>query len=176
MRHCLEKSPEERFQSARDLTFHLESAASVAETGTAAPTLFQQEKAVRPLWWMIALLGLALAGGVAWWFRGRPQPGPKVVKSLRLTDYAGLEESPAFSPDGKSFVCDSTETRQIWIRLLAGGLHSKLRGARVCISSPGGRRTRPPLLLHSTCRRSRARCSMGSVGAGWCSPAAGFQH
>src|ERR1700691_5866476 len=34
-----------------------------------------------------------------------------------------MEESPAFSPDGKAvaFVCDSTETRQIWIRLLAGG-------------------------------------------------------
>jgi len=63
VRHCLEKSPEERFQSARDLTLHLESAASVAETGTAAPTLFQQEKAVRPLWWMI---GLAWARTSGW--------------------------------------------------------------------------------------------------------------
>jgi hypothetical protein len=123
VRPCLEKSPEERFQSACDLAFHLESASSVSDSGTAAPTLFQKEKAVRPPRWMIAFLGLALASGAAWWFRERPQPGPKVVKFLRLTDYAELEESPAFSPDGKSvaFVGDSTETRQIWIRLLAGG-------------------------------------------------------
>ena len=34
-----------------------------------------------------------------------------------------MEESPALSPDGKSvaFVPDTTGTRQIWIRLLAGG-------------------------------------------------------
>jgi serine/threonine protein kinase len=29
--HCLEKSPEQRFQSARDLAFHLESTSSVSD-------------------------------------------------------------------------------------------------------------------------------------------------
>lgn len=122
VRHCLEKNPEERFQSACDLAFHLESTASVSDTGTAAAVKFQ-EKDLRPLWWMIACLSIVIAAGGGWWYRGKSLTGPKEVTFLRLTDFAGLESAPAFSPDGKSvvFVSDSTGSRQIWVRLLAGG-------------------------------------------------------
>ena len=69
------------------------------------------------------VLPMVLAAAGAWWFRGREQSGSRTVKFLRLTDFAGMEESPAFSPDGKSvaFVSDSTGSRQVWVRLLAGG-------------------------------------------------------
>lgn len=45
------------------------------------------------------------------------------VHFQRLTDFSGLKESPAISPDGKmvAFVALSRGRRQIWIRLLAGG-------------------------------------------------------
>lgn len=121
--HCLEKNPEERFQSASDLAFHLESLSSVSGSSTAAPQALPEEKSVRPLWWMIACLLIALTVAGIWWNRERSPSEPKLVKFLRLTDFAGLEDSPAFSPDGKSvaFVSDSTGSRQIWIRLLAGG-------------------------------------------------------
>ncbi len=42
----------------------------------------------------------------------------------RLTDFVGMKESPAVSPDGKmvAFVSLINGRRQIWIRLLAGGV------------------------------------------------------
>ena len=127
VRHCLEKSPEQRFQSARDLAFHLESTSSISGTGPTPSIKFAKPGSGRLSHWMQTSLVVALAAVVcaagAWWFRGRAQLAPRTVKFLRLTDFAGMEESPAFSPDGKSvaFVSDSTGSRQIWVRLLAGG-------------------------------------------------------
>jgi tricorn protease len=42
---------------------------------------------------------------------------------MRLTDFVGMEEFPALSPDGKSvaFTADAGGRRQVWVRLLAGG-------------------------------------------------------
>lgn len=123
VRHCLEKNPEERFQSARDLAFHLGSASSISESGPAVFLPATPKRGARLQWWRLALFALAVGGGSAWWLWGKKEPVPQDVKFVRLTDFAGLEESPSLSPDGKSvaFVSDSTGSRQIWIRLLAGG-------------------------------------------------------
>ena len=45
------------------------------------------------------------------------------VNVLRLTDFAGLEEVPALSPDGRSvaFTAYVGARRQIWVRLIGGG-------------------------------------------------------
>ena len=48
---------------------------------------------------------------------------PRDVRFRRLTDFVGLKEFPAISPDGKmvAFVSLVEGKRQVWIRLFAGG-------------------------------------------------------
>src|SRR5207302_8889147 len=63
------------------------------------------------------------SAATGWWIAFRKQQSAAVVQVRRLTDFAGLEEFPALSPDGKSvaFSADISGGRQIWVRLLAGG-------------------------------------------------------
>jgi len=61
------------------------------------------------------------------WLLGRNFAGKSAVQAAqirRLTDFAGMEEFPAISADGKSvaFTRDTGGFRQIWVRLLSGGL------------------------------------------------------
>jgi Tol biopolymer transport system component len=121
---CLEKDPAERFQSARDLAFNLELL-SREETGSGAAVALPARKGRR--WLMAALGALALLGaaGLGFLARGlKPRAENSSPAELRrLTDFVGMEEFPALSPDGKSvaFTADVSGRRQIWVRLLAGG-------------------------------------------------------
>ena len=121
---CLEKDPAERFQSARDLAFNLELL-SREQTGSGTAVTLPARKSRR---WRIAVLGgLALLGAAVLGFLARglkpraENSSPAEVR--RLTDFVGMEEFPAVSPDGKSvaFTADVSGRRQIWVRLLAGG-------------------------------------------------------
>lgn len=136
VRRCLEKSSGERFQSARDLAFQLDSLLSSIESGSdpvlAGASAEQRSgpRLSRVFPW-VAIPAVVLATvTLGWWFRGwqlQSAHPPKVVFE-RFTDFSGMEEAPAISPDGKSvaFVSDSTGSRQIWIRLLGGGVPFQL--------------------------------------------------
>jgi Tol biopolymer transport system component/DNA-binding winged helix-turn-helix (wHTH) protein len=72
------------------------------------------------------LAGLLLATGFASWLILHRQPLPvpaRMVTFQRLTNFVGLKEFPAISPDGKTvaFTADKTGRRQVWVRLIAGG-------------------------------------------------------
>ena len=120
---CLEKNPRERFESARDLAFHLETLSTDSYSDAFKASSSAPPKRSWALWLAAAVAALAILAA-AWLYRERAQASkPVAVTFLRLTDFAGLEETPAFSPDGRSvvFVSDSSGSRQIYIRLLAGG-------------------------------------------------------
>ncbi|MBV9339295.1 MAG: serine/threonine-protein kinase [Acidobacteria bacterium] len=71
VRRCLEKDPEQRFQSARDLSFAL-AAVSGSDSSPAAPMTKTSKKVSRVLWAAVVVLLLVMA--VAGWFLGRSRP------------------------------------------------------------------------------------------------------
>jgi Tol biopolymer transport system component len=126
VRHCLEKAPDQRFQSARDLAFDLEellgSSDSTSESRTPLP---EQEKRRQRFVWILSglcLLALLSAAFVAYTYFRHPRVN---LQSLRFTvsppEKAVLEESLALSPDGRwlAFVASMGEgKRSLWLRPL----------------------------------------------------------
>ena len=123
VRHCLEKKPDERFQNARDLIFHLES--RTAESGPVAMA-GRRPLARRTLLagaTLLALAGAAAIGAlVARWLMS-PPPATNVHRVRPITSFVGLEESSAISPDGNmvAFTAPQNGRRQVFIRFLKGG-------------------------------------------------------
>ncbi|MEP6705945.1 MAG: protein kinase [Pyrinomonadaceae bacterium] len=101
--HCLEKQPQDRFQSARDLAFGLESLSG--HSGVYSPFasgILVPEKARRSLWPMLAALTLIAAGLLALaFFLGRNSAGPHIPLYTQLTFRRGSIFSARFTSDGK---------------------------------------------------------------------------
>ncbi|HYC88752.1 MAG TPA: protein kinase [Thermoanaerobaculia bacterium] len=103
VRHCLEKSPEQRFQSARDLAFQLDMLSSASGTAQTIETTFA-ERWNRPLVGILGVLALLLAGlGGGWLLRGRTA-GPAPMRFAQVTYEEGIEMQPALAPEGETFV------------------------------------------------------------------------
>ena len=102
VRRCLEKRPEDRFQTAQDVAFALE-AVGVGVT-TSSPQLADARRGWRlraPLALLAALLlGLAIGAGLLAALR-RPAPQPSYTQ---LTFRRGAVLSARFAPDGQTVV------------------------------------------------------------------------
>lgn len=120
---CLEKDPAERFQSARDLAFNLDMLSRDESGPTPAIANTKHSRKILPVLVLAAIVVAALAGFFAARsaIRGEDR---KPVALRRLTDFVGMEEFPALSPDGKSvaFTADIGGRRQVWVRLLSAGV------------------------------------------------------
>jgi eukaryotic-like serine/threonine-protein kinase len=108
VRHCLEKDPAARFQSARDIAFALESLSSISST-VPTPTPAVAETAPRKSWLLPALLGvivvLAVAAAVLLVRLSAPPVEPPSYRQLTF----GREyiSSARFAPDQRTIIYGS---------------------------------------------------------------------
>lgn len=109
VRHCMEKQPRQRFQSARDIAFDLESVSAISGTGAVAATAGKTSSApwIRPAMIATAALAAGLITG-SWMRPSTPEAQPKLhrVTFSRLTILGAR-----FTPDGNLIYGASLEGR-----------------------------------------------------------------
>lgn len=133
VRRCLQKRPEERFQSARDLAFALESALVLVQ-GDEGPRrfTFRLHRAAltrRALGLAAVALGLTLAAVAGFFGRGRVTPSeppiadPGHLSPQRVTNDPGVESDPALSPDGTliAYAGGGAQGSDLWLLDVRGG-------------------------------------------------------
>ncbi len=99
VRRCLEKEPEQRFQSAKDLAFALEALSGTSETGALRPVLPLKRK----LRLQTAAAVVALAAiGLAVFFATRSEGPSKPILVRQLTFRDGYIRMARFGPDGQT--------------------------------------------------------------------------
>jgi len=106
VRHCMEKNPEERFQSARDLAFDLQSLSGSGESSAAIAGLPKRAPKRSALLLgaagLVAMAGVATAAFVAG-SRSAPVPVNQVEFKVQ-TFRRGIIYKALFTPDGQSIV------------------------------------------------------------------------
>jgi serine/threonine protein kinase len=103
VRHCLEKNPDQRFQSARDLAFNLDALSQFSGTSAAMiakPSAIQQ---VRRWRWVLLPLVVALAAGLGYLF-GHSKPPSSEVTYHQLTFRKGTVLAARFAPDNRTIL------------------------------------------------------------------------
>jgi eukaryotic-like serine/threonine-protein kinase len=101
VRHCLEKAPEQRFQSARDLAFDLESFSTLTPAGGVSAA---KPKTSRRWWYALAAAVLLALGGLAAW---RATVGMRASSGSRfrqVTFRRGQLDSARYTQDGQTIL------------------------------------------------------------------------
>ena len=122
VRHCLEKNPRDRFQSASDVAFQLRMLPELSHTralGLQAPS-WKRRVPQAAVAGVLAVLALA-AGGIAL-FRGITGQAPRTRTFTQLTFSDGLHSFPSLAPDGKSiaYVASHAGRRHIYVQRVDG--------------------------------------------------------
>jgi Tol biopolymer transport system component len=122
IRRCLEKRPEQRFESARDLGFALDA---VSSTQNRVPSAVGPGRRRLAIW--IAATALAAAAICialyAAWRKPTAVETPPQRALTRLTSDPGLQSEPSWSPDGKliAYSADRRGKFDIWVQPVGEG-------------------------------------------------------
>src|SRR5712671_1489277 len=104
VRHCLEKSPTQRFHSAGDMAFDLEALTEISGTGKSgaqvAAAQATHSESRRKLVWAAGLIAVAAAmAGLGWWV-GRGNGAASPAEYQQITFRTGFMGNARFTPDG----------------------------------------------------------------------------
>jgi Tol biopolymer transport system component len=123
IQHCIEKRPEERFQSARDLSFALSNASSTSHTDLPSVEGPAPRRAIPAIALWLLLAGWVATVVIFVILRGGDTPVQSEPVRITALTYSGRDWSPCASPDGEvvAFVSDRDGRSRIWLKQMAGG-------------------------------------------------------
>ncbi|HUB03129.1 MAG TPA: protein kinase [Terriglobales bacterium] len=108
VRRCLEKSPEQRFHSARDLSFALSALSGTEASGAARVAAAAVPSRRSILSWIAVAVALAAVAVATWVIARRPGPTKRVEFALEVPDEMSISHM-ALSRDGSMLVFVSPE-------------------------------------------------------------------
>ena len=125
LKTCLQKDPDRRYQSAKDLRNELQTLKEELDSGDLARPIVAPPPAskTRTRRWLLPAVGLGIVAAAAlFWPAGLVEaPAPLVLQHTRLTSASGVESDPVLSPDGKWFLYVSTASGNADIYLQSVG-------------------------------------------------------